>query len=193
RRAVGPTGARPRGRGAGARLSAGAAGAGFQPATGTVHRFAIGGVAGVRVDAGVADGTVVTAHYDPMLAKVIAHGPTREVACRRLARALAPAQVHRATPNPAPPVRLLPEPELRGGVIDTGYLERHDPAKLGAPPDGDALILHAAAAALAGQARRRAATTVLPGIPPGWRNVPGDGQVTAYTSAGQQVKVCYRA
>jgi len=187
------TSARITGHAVEARLYAEDVGAGFQPATGTVHRFAIGGAPGVRVDAGVADGTVVTAHYDPMLAKVIAHGPTREVACRRLARALARAQVHGVTTNRDLLVAVLREPEFRAGVIDTGYLERHDPAKLGAPPDRDALALHATAAALAGQARRRAASTVLPGIPPGWRNVPGDGQMTAYTSAGQEVEVCYRA
>ena len=187
------TSARITGHAVEARLYAEDVGAGVQPATGTVHRFAIGGVPGVRVDAGVADGAVVTAHYDPMLAKVIAHGPTREVACRRLARALARVQVHGVTTNRDLLVGVLREPEFRAGVIDTGYLERHDPAKLGAAPDGDALALHAAAAALAGQARRRAATTVLPGIPPGWRNVPGDGQVTAYTSAGQEVEVRYLA
>jgi propionyl-CoA carboxylase alpha chain len=176
-----------------ARLYAEDPAAGFQPATGTVHRFAIGGVPGVRVDAGVAEGTVVTAHYDPMLAKVIAHAPSREAACRRLAQALARAQVHGVTTNRDLLVGVLREPEFRAGAIDTGYLERHDPAKLGAPPDGDALALHAAAAALAGQARRRAGATVLPGIPPGWRNVPGDGQVTAYACAGQEVEVVYRA
>jgi biotin carboxyl carrier protein len=88
---------------------------------------------------------------------------------------------------------VLREAEFRAGLTDTGYLDRHDPAKLGAPPDGDAVALHAAAAALAGQARRRAAATVLPGIPPGWRNVPGDDQVTSYSWGGQEIEVRYRA
>src|SRR6185437_6146485 len=64
------TSARVTGHAVEARLYAEDPAAGFQPATGTVHRLAIGGVPGVRVDAGVAEGTVVTAHYDPMLAKV---------------------------------------------------------------------------------------------------------------------------
>jgi propionyl-CoA carboxylase alpha chain len=190
---TGVTSARITGHAVEARLYAEDPAAGFQPATGTVHRLAIGGVPGVRVDAGVAEGTVVTAHYDPLLAKVIAHGPSREAACRRLARALARAQVHGVTTNRDLLVGVLREPEFRAGAIDTGYLERHDPAKLGAPSDGDAIALHAAAAALAGQARRRAGATVLPGIPPGWRNVPGDGQVTAFACAGQEVEVVYRA
>jgi acetyl/propionyl-CoA carboxylase alpha subunit len=175
-----------------ARLYAEDATAGFQPVTGTVHRFAVGPLPGVRVDAGVADGSVVTAHYDPMLAKVIAHGPDRDVACRRLARALAAAQVHGVTTNRDLLVGILREPEFRSGAIDTGYLDRHDPAKLGAPPDGEALALHAAAAALAGQARRRAATDILPGIPSGWRNVPSGGQTAAYRCAGQRIEVAYQ-
>jgi acyl-CoA carboxylase subunit alpha len=190
---AGVTSARITGHAVEARLYAEDPTAGFRPATGTVHRFAIGGAPGVRVDAGVADGSVVTADYDPLLAKVIAHGPSREVACHRLARALARAQVHGVTTNRELLAGVLREAEFQAGAIDTGYLERHDPAKLGAPPGGDVLALHAAAAALAGQARRRAGTTVLPGIPPGWRNVPGDDQVTAYTWAGQEIEVRYRA
>src|SRR5262249_54564868 len=149
------TSARVTGHAVEARLYAEDVGAGFQPATGTVHRFTIGGGPGIRVDAGVADGTVVTAHYDPMLAKVIAHGPTREVACRRLARALARAQVHGVTTNRDLLVAVLREPEFRAGVIDTGYLERHDPAKPRAPPDGDAPPPPPPAPAPAGRARAR--------------------------------------
>ena len=47
---------------------------GYLPATGLIHRFAADPLVPVRVDTGVADGSVVTPHYDPMLAKVIAHG-----------------------------------------------------------------------------------------------------------------------
>ena len=78
------------------------------------------------------------------------------------------------------------------GDIDTAYLERHDPAELGAPPDGDALAVHAAAAALAGQARRRVAAPLLPGLPTGWRNVPNEDQVASYTCGGEQIEVRYR-
>src|SRR5207237_1162734 len=88
------TGASLSGHAVEARLYAEDVAAGFLPATGTVHRFAVPDLPGVRVDAGVADGSVVGVHYDPMLAKVVAHGPTRDAACRLLARALAEARVH---------------------------------------------------------------------------------------------------
>jgi propionyl-CoA carboxylase alpha chain len=51
--------------------------AGFLPQAGVLHRFRVGDGHGVRVDAGVADGSVVGVHYDPLLAKVVAHAPTR--------------------------------------------------------------------------------------------------------------------
>jgi propionyl-CoA carboxylase alpha chain len=166
--------------------------AGYHPATGTVHRFAVPSVPGVRVDAGIADGSVVGTRYDPMLAKIIAHGATRDQAARRLARALAGTRVHGVTTNRDLLAAILREPEFRAGRTDTGYLTRHDPAELGAPPDGAATDLHAAAAALAGQAARRAAAPVLGTIPSGWRNVANADQLTVYSCGGGELEVRYR-
>src|SRR5262249_46558711 len=61
---------------------------GFVPATGTVRRVSFPAIDGVRLDSGVAEGSIVTTHYDSMLAKVIAHGGDREEARRRLVAAL---------------------------------------------------------------------------------------------------------
>jgi acetyl-CoA/propionyl-CoA carboxylase, biotin carboxylase, biotin carboxyl carrier protein len=61
---------------------------GFLPATGRVERLRWPSGEGVRVDAGIDDGTTVGARFDPMLAKVIAHGPDRATALDRLATAL---------------------------------------------------------------------------------------------------------
>ena len=87
--------------------------AGFLPATGTLHRFHV--PAGVRVDAGVADGSVVGPHYDPMLAKVIAHGTTRTDAARRLRRALRGAQIHGVVTNRELLVAILDDADFRAG------------------------------------------------------------------------------
>lgn len=175
-----------------ARLYAEDPAAGFQPAIGTVHRFAVPALPGVRVDGGIADGSVVGTRYDPMLAKIIAHGGTREAACRRLARALAGTQVHGVTTNASLLAAILREPEFQAGRTDTGYLTRHDPAALAAPPAREVAELHAAAAALAGQAARRAAAQVLATVPSGWRNVPNSDQVTVFTAAGEELEVRYR-
>jgi len=187
------TGAQISGHAIEARLCAEDPRAGFRPATGVLHRFEIPDLPGVRTDAGVADGSVIGVHYDSMLAKVIAHGPTRDAARRRLAPALARARLHGVTTNRDLLVAILREPEFAAGQIDTGYLSRHDPAMLGATPaDGLAADLHLAAAALAGQAARRAAAAVLPGVPSGWRNVRSEDQHAVFVLNGERREVRYR-
>src|SRR5215475_952023 len=106
----------------------------WRPSAGTLHRLAVPGVTaefaplaadtGLRLDSGVADGTVVSAHYDPMLAKLIAWAPTREAAARRLAAALARAAVHGLVTNRDLLVRILRHPDFLAGRTDTGFLDR---------------------------------------------------------------------
>jgi acyl-CoA carboxylase subunit alpha len=187
------TGASISGHAVEARLYAEDVPAGFLPGTGTVHRFAVPSLPGVRVDAGVAEGSVVGVHYDPMLAKVIAHAPTRDAACRLLARALAETRVHGVVTNRDLLVGILREDRFRRGFFDTGYLERHDPVRLSARPDDErALRLHALAAALAGATERRAAAPVQAGVPSGWRNVPNGDQVSVFRRGEREVAVGYR-
>jgi propionyl-CoA carboxylase alpha chain len=165
--------------------------AGFVPTTGTLHRFAIPAAAGIRVDTGFRDGSVVSPHYDAMLAKVIAHGRTRADAARRLARALENAEIHGVTTNRDLLVAILQEPDFLAGATDTGYLTRHDPAILTASAL-KATVNHALAAALARQARHRAEAPVLGTLPSGWRNVFSAPQRVTYTAAGQDYAVTYR-
>ncbi len=162
------TGARIDGHAIEVRLYAEDVPAGFLPATGTLHRFRIPGLPGVRVDAGVEDGSVIGPHYDPMLAKVIAHGRTRGEAARTLARALDRAHLHGVTTNRDLLVGILREDDFLAGATDTGYLDRH-PGLLSSADAG--LRPRAAAAALARQAANRASARVLGGMPSGWRNV----------------------
>jgi len=168
--------------------------AGFVPVTGTLHRFAIPETPGIRVDTGCRDGSVVSPHYDAMLAKVIAHGRTRADAARRLARALERAEIHGVTTNRDLLVAILREPGFLAGATDTGYLTRHDPAALAASaaPRASTVSVHALAAALARQARHRAEAPVLATLPSGWRNVFSAPQRVAYAAAGEQYAVAYR-
>ena len=165
--------------------------AGFVPTTGTLHRFTFGEAPGIRVDTGFRDGSVVSPHYDAMLAKVIAHGPTRADAARRLARALRQAGIHGVTTNRDLLVAILREPEFLAGATDTGYLTRHEPAALAAA-SSTATGTHALAAALARQAGHRAGTPVLGTMPSGWRNVFSAPQRVTYTAAGEPYAVAYR-
>jgi acetyl/propionyl-CoA carboxylase alpha subunit len=174
-----------------ARLYAEDVAAGYLPATGSLLLFDVPSLPGVRVDTGVRTGGQVSVHYDPMLAKVIAHAATREQAARLLARALAETRVLGVVTNRDLLVGILREPEFLDGHIDTGYLTRHDPAALMAG-DERGLAVHALATALADQALRRAETSVIPGVPSGWRNVPNARQQVGYQVAGREFGVEYR-
>jgi propionyl-CoA carboxylase alpha chain len=181
--------------------------AGFLPVTGTLHRFAIPAGPGLRVDTGFGDGSVVSPHYDAMLAKVIAHGRTRADAARRLARVLRDAEIHGLTTNRDLLAAIVREPDFLAGATDTGYLTRHEPAALTGAGTGTgagagtgagtgtavpATARHALVAALARQAASRAAAPVLGSLPSGWRNVFSTPQRVSYTAAGEQYDVAYR-
>ncbi len=151
-----------------ARLYAEDPAAGFLPATGVLHAFEP--PPGVRVDAGVRAGYEVSTSYDPMLAKVIAHGVDRADALDRLDRALAELVVLGVPTNAGFTRELLALPEVRAGEMDTGLLERVLPdLGLAAPPD---LPAAAAVAAFAADAEAQAARS---SVPLGWRSdgVPG--------------------
>jgi 3-methylcrotonyl-CoA carboxylase alpha subunit len=98
----------------------------FAPSTGTLRHLALPeGLPGTRVDAGVRTGDVVPIHYDPMLAKIIVHGPDRATALRRMDRALGAAGVAGIRSN-LPLLRgILAHPDFRTGALDTGFIARH--------------------------------------------------------------------
>ncbi len=96
--------------------------AGFLPSSGKVVAYRE--PAGVRVDSGIEEGTVVGTDYDPMLAKVVAAGSDREEALAKLRRALGELVVAGPTTNAAYLRALLARPEVRAGEIDTGLIER---------------------------------------------------------------------
>jgi propionyl-CoA carboxylase alpha chain len=165
----------------------------WQPSAGRIHRFSVPVAAGVRVDSGVEDGSEVPPHYDSMLAKFIAHAPTRFEAARALAGALEGTRVHGVTTNRDLLVRILRHPEFLAATVDTGFLDRHDPAVLGAPLAGaETRRVHAAAAALAAQAARRAEAPVLGLMPSGWRNNPSLPQRCTFAGPDGSLDVAYR-
>jgi acetyl/propionyl-CoA carboxylase alpha subunit len=79
---------------------------------------------GIRVDAGVVEGGEVTVHYDPMIAKLIATGETREQARRRLVAALRQFPILGVRTNVAFLINILEHPRFAAGDIDTGFLDR---------------------------------------------------------------------
>ncbi len=103
--------------------------------------------AGVRVDTGVREGDEISAYYDPMLAKLIVHGPDRDVALHRMTQALAGVQVAGVTTNVAFLRRILEQGAFARAEIDTGLIARHEKELLAPPAPIDeralvALALH---------------------------------------------------
>jgi 3-methylcrotonyl-CoA carboxylase alpha subunit len=121
-----------------ARIYAEDPGRGFLPSTGRLHhvRFPSQGEE-VRVDTGVAEGDVVSPFYDPMLAKIVAHGIDRETALRRLRGALAASQVVGPATNLDFLLRIASDPAFAAGAIDTGHLERAKDSLLAPPEPAD--------------------------------------------------------
>ncbi|MFD9125223.1 acetyl/propionyl/methylcrotonyl-CoA carboxylase subunit alpha [Kitasatospora sp. NPDC059571] len=96
----------------------------FLPTGGRIIRWDEPTGEGIRVDSGVTAGSEVGSLYDPMLAKVIAYGPDRPTALRRLRAALADTRILGVTTNTGFLRRLLAHPEVAAGRLDTGLVER---------------------------------------------------------------------
>ncbi|WP_405530633.1 ATP-grasp domain-containing protein [Streptomyces avidinii] len=156
----------------------------WRPQTGALHTLAIRGE--VRVDTGFTDGDTVGIHYDPMLAKVVAHAPTRAEAVRALAHALAGARIHGLTTNRELLVRSLRHPEFTAGQLDTGFYERHLDTLTGGAPDATAAALAAALAEAAPTPDAPLAARL-----GGWRNVRSQPHTRRYRSAGVEHEVQY--
>jgi acetyl-CoA/propionyl-CoA carboxylase, biotin carboxylase, biotin carboxyl carrier protein len=140
--------------------------AGFLPTGGDVLDLVEPKGEGIRVDSGLAAGTVVGSDYDPMLAKVIAHGADRASALRSLERALGSTAVLGVVTNVDFLRFLLADPDVTAGRLDTGLLDRRLADFTPRVPSDDELI---AAAAYRWLNTWHCATDDLWTVPSGWR------------------------
>ncbi|KEO61489.1 acetyl-CoA carboxylase biotin carboxylase subunit [Thioclava indica] len=115
-----------------ARLYAEDVPAGFLPATGTLSHLQF--APDCRADTGVRAGDVISPWYDPMIAKIITHGPTRAIALGQLARALEQTQVAGTVTNLAFLARLARHEGFARGEVDTGLIAREIDSLAAAPP-----------------------------------------------------------
>jgi propionyl-CoA carboxylase alpha chain len=153
-----------------ARLYAEDPAAGWLPSPGILATWRAGPTAPLRWDTGVAGGSLISPHFDPMLAKAVAHAPTREEAAARLARALDELRVHGVRTNRDFLVALLRDRDFVRGPTTISFIDDH-PDLLGAGPGTELLRWHALAATLADVARRRSEAGALGFAPAGWRNL----------------------
>ena len=147
---------------------------GFLPAIGTLEVFDLGDDPAIRIDTGVEEGAEITPWYDPMIAKVIAHGETRDEAREALADALDEAVIWPVRTNAGFLVQALDHPDFASGQVDTGLIAREGEALM-PPTEPSEEALAEAAAALIGQdelsgfrlnaAPRRSARFLLNGQP----------------------------
>jgi propionyl-CoA carboxylase alpha chain len=174
-----------------ARLYAEDPAAGFLPASGRLAVFTPALAPKVRWDSGVEAGSVVRVEFDPMLAKVIAHAPTRSEAAARLALALERLQVGGVTTNRDFLAATLRHPAFLAGDTTTDFIERVAPATTRTLSD-DELGRALTAGALWLQGRNRAAATVLDRVPSGWSNGRLPDQHVTFELDGTHIAVSYR-
>ncbi len=121
---------------------------GFLPSTGQLLRYRTPTPSeAVRIDSGIIEGDEVTVHYDPMIAKLIVHGPTRALALTQLRRVLEQTELAGLASNRDFLHALCRDPDFAAGIVDTGLIERRGEDLLA--PDGpvDATIILLAAIA----------------------------------------------
>ena len=147
---------------------------GWLPSTGTVEEFVISD--SVRVDSGVLAGSAVSSNYDSLLAKVIAHAPTRTTAARILARALRGSRIFGVQTNCGTLTAILGEPDYLAAATYTSYLDEHPEVLTGAALSAGERAALLLGAVFATEQRERKANSVNGFAPSGWRNVATRGQ-----------------
>jgi acetyl-CoA carboxylase, biotin carboxylase subunit len=120
----------------------------FLPSTGRIQMLDVPTGPGVRWDGGIARGYEVGLHYDPMLAKLIVHAPTRAEAIERMKRALGELRLVGVDTSVPFHLRVMDEPDFRAGDLDIRYLETHEAELLAPVDDEDRLRIAALATAL---------------------------------------------
>src|SRR5216117_3210178 len=126
----------------------------FLPASGKVQYLRVPAGPGIRWDGGVEAGNDVTLYYDPLLAKLLAWGETREMAIRRMRRALRELVIVGLPTSQSFHLRVMDDPAFLKGEIDITYLERIGAQLLAAAPPADLVQAVAVAAALLADERR---------------------------------------
>ena len=118
---------------------------GFLPSTGTLLHLGMPPESTrVRIDQGVRTGDAVTPHYDPMIAKVVAHGENRGAALARLGGALRAFEIAGVTTNVPFLSRLVADPAFRAGDVDTALIDRRLDSLLAHTPVPEPVLAGAA-------------------------------------------------
>ena len=146
----------------------------FLPAIGNILAWDVpSSIAGLRIDGGVERGGEVGIHYDPLLAKLIAYGPDRETALRKLAYALKTLAVQGVQTNREFLIRTIEHPAFQSGQYHTGFVDEHSNELIDSDSGED--MLFASAVAIYVDKLQQARAVILPHIPSNYRNNPFRG------------------
>jgi 3-methylcrotonyl-CoA carboxylase alpha subunit len=186
----------PRGNAIEARLYAEDPGNDFLPSTGTIRDWnAPDSIVDLRIDAGVETGSEVGIYYDPMLAKLIAHGADRESALRRLTYGLTSLSVLGVRTNKHFLIRLLEHPSFAAGEYDTAFIDNHVEQLLSGSTNGgserDERMNALAALVMYIEMGRQEAAPRLRNIPLNYRNNPYKMPFAKFEIGGERFEVKY--
>jgi propionyl-CoA carboxylase alpha chain len=165
---------------------------GFLPAPGPVLAWTPSTIGKARFDSGVETGSEISTQFDPMIAKVIVHAPTRREAASRLARVLETTEIQGLKTNRDFLVTTLRTPEYLAGDTTTDFIERVKPSLI-REVSRQELVEAAIATTIEGQARRRASAKVLGTMSSGWRNSTMPMERISYKfGKKEEVEVAYK-
>lgn len=163
----------------------------FLPSTGKILDLQLPMIEGVRIDAGIECGMEVGIHYDPMLAKLIAHGENRDAAIRKLVYALRQSSIQGLRTNRDFLIRLLDHQDFRQGRAHTGFIAEHldeliaeDAPRL----NRDSLV----AVALYLQNQWLTSEGLLAELPPSYRNNPYRDPSIRFQNGDDEIVVSWR-
>jgi propionyl-CoA carboxylase alpha chain len=165
---------------------------GFLPSPGPILVWKPATAGGARFDSGVEAGSEITTQFDPMIAKVIVHAPTRREAAGRLARVLESTAIAGLNTNRDFLVTTLRTPEYLAGDTTTDFIERVKPA-LKREVSRQECVQTAIAVAMEAQAARRIQAQALKTLPSGWRNSTMPMESVSYDIGDEQVTVAYQS
>jgi acetyl/propionyl-CoA carboxylase alpha subunit len=134
----------------------------------------------------------VSIYYDPMLAKVVCHAPTRAEAVQQLVYNLRRLSIQGIATNREFLIRVLQHPKFNDGAFDTHFIDDHGDDVHGHTAAPELVRDAAIAATLAGHERRRDTRRILPGLEPGFRNNPNQDEQVEYSFGEDTVAVGYR-
>ncbi len=161
----------------------------FLPQSGTITRWRAPREA--RTDHALADGSVVSPHYDSMLAKIIAHGDDRADACRRVANALTDCLLLGVPTNRAFLQQCVTHPAFLAGDVSTAFIDQHLPPSTRRPRAPGTAACQAAAVLLTHQ--RQATARRYPAELRGWSSSRAHGTSCRFTLDGQAWEIRLRA